>query len=327
MQKIISELFSNRIIQTLIVILFAWVLFELKYIILILLLAFIVMSGMKPLVRLLHIQGAPKPFAVGIPYLTLVGLIVLLSYGMWPAVSTQLSDFASNFPNYIEQALDYFRAGELEFSDSVVSAISNFISGGVSALLSLPQRMFIILIALVAVIALSIYLLWYPEYLSTRVERLGGATYRNVLPKIEHSMGMWIRGQLIISFAVGILTWLGLRLLGVESALTLALIAAVLEFIPYIGPTAAGLIAVIVVLPQSAFLAILVILLYVVIQIVESNILVPQVMKRMVNLHPITIIVGILIGGHFLGILGAVVTVPIMSIFTLIYKEIDLKNA
>ena len=126
-------------------------------------------------------------------------------------------------------------------------------------------------------------------------------------------MGMWLRGQLFLSFIVGLLVYIGLLILGVKYALVLALIAAILEIIPFIGPTIAAIPAILVGLTDSWIKALVVVILYFVVQQLENHIIVPKVMQKAVGLNPIVVIIVIMVGAKLGGIVGALIAVPVAA--------------
>jgi len=140
--------------------------------------------------------------------------------------------------------------------------------------------------------------------------------------KIEYRLGGWIRGQVLLCTMIGIACYVGLRLLGIEYALPLALIAAVLEIVPVIGPIISAIPAVIIAYVTSPSLAIAVIALYTLIQQLEYHLIVPSVMKTAVGLKPIVTIIALMVGGKLLGIAGAVLAIPILIVIMELSEEI-----
>ncbi|MBI2420934.1 MAG: AI-2E family transporter, partial [Candidatus Levybacteria bacterium] len=134
--------------------------------------------------------------------------------------------------------------------------------------------------------------------------------------------GAWLRGQVFLSFVIGFITWISLTVVGIEYALPLALLAGMLEVIPTLGPIIAAVPAVIVAFAVSPATAALVTVVYVIIQLAENNILVPKIMQKAVGLNPVAIIVAILIGGKVLGILGALLSIPFLSVLIIVYKQL-----
>ena len=139
------------------------------------------------------------------------------------------------------------------------------------------------------------------------------AGVRDAWNEIENRLGLWVRGQLILMAAIGAASGVLLTLLGVPSALLLALVAALTEAIPIIGPLLGAIPAVLVAATVSPELALIVAGAYLVIQIVEGNVLVPMVMRNTIGLSPFLVIVSLLIGGAVGGMVGALFAVPIAA--------------
>jgi predicted PurR-regulated permease PerM len=115
---------------------------------------------------------------------------------------------------------------------------------------------------------------------------------------------------MLLSLVIGLLTFIGLYFLDVKYALLLALLAGVFELIPFVGPVFSGGIAVLIALSTSFNLALYVLILFVIIQQLENNLLVPVVMKYTTNLNPAAILISILIGGTVFGFAGLILAVP-----------------
>jgi predicted PurR-regulated permease PerM len=143
-----------------------------------------------------------------------------------------------------------------------------------------------------------------------------------IISRVENKLGAWFRGQIVLSFTIGFTTWIALTLLGIPFAPPLAILAGILEIVPTIGPIIAGIPAVIVALSISPILAVVIIAVYIVIQMFENNILVPKIMERAVGLNPIVIIVGVMIGTKFMGVLGALLSVPFIATLAILFKNL-----
>jgi predicted PurR-regulated permease PerM len=134
-------------------------------------------------------------------------------------------------------------------------------------------------------------------------------------------LGDWLRGQLILGLIIGTLTLIGLLAFKVEFAVVLALIAGLTELIPIIGPFIGAIPAVIVAFSQDPVLALIVMGLYIVIQQLENNLIVPRVMSKATGLNPVIVIVSILVGGKVAGITGVILAVPTMIIITTFLED------
>jgi predicted PurR-regulated permease PerM len=139
-----------------------------------------------------------------------------------------------------------------------------------------------------------------------------------IVERIQLKLSRWFIGQLSLGFIVGSMSFVGLHLLGVPYALVLGIIAGILELIPYLGPTLSAIPAIIIAFTVSPILALLTLILYFLIQQFENYLIVPKVMEKSVNLHPVIIIIVILIGGKFAGITGAILAVPTATIISIV---------
>jgi predicted PurR-regulated permease PerM len=134
-----------------------------------------------------------------------------------------------------------------------------------------------------------------------------------VAERIGDRLGGWLRGQLTLSAIIGAMTLVGLWLIGVRYAVLLAIVAAVGEAIPLIGPIISAVPAVIIAFFHSTQQGLLTIGLYVLVQQLENNLVVPKVMEKAVALHPMVVMVALLAGGELLGVTGAVLSVPVAA--------------
>jgi predicted PurR-regulated permease PerM len=126
-----------------------------------------------------------------------------------------------------------------------------------------------------------------------------------------HVMGGYVRGVAIDAVAVGLLSWTGMWLLGVDFAFALGLITALGEFIPYVGPFAAAVPAVLIALLQSPMKAVWTLVVYAGIQQIEGHLLTPNIMRRETNIPQPLVIIALFAGGSVGGILGAIVSIPV----------------
>ena len=136
---------------------------------------------------------------------------------------------------------------------------------------------------------------------------------RDVWNAAETRLGMWVRGQLILMASIGVATSVAYTLLGVPASLLLGLFAALAEAIPIVGPLIGAIPAVLVAATVSPQLALVVAGVYVVIQLVEGNVLVPLVMRNTIGISPFLVILSVLIGGAAGGFAGALLAVPIAA--------------
>ena len=139
---------------------------------------------------------------------------------------------------------------------------------------------------------------------------------------LELQLGGWVRGQLLLMTVIGVVTYIGLTALGIPYALPLAIIAGLLEAVPNIGPTLASLPAIAIALfTISPTMAGIVVLLYVVIQQLENNIIVPKIMASAANVSPLIAIVVIITGLKLGGVVGTLLSVPLFLFVRTIIEQ------
>jgi predicted PurR-regulated permease PerM len=144
----------------------------------------------------------------------------------------------------------------------------------------------------------------------------------DVWDRIEEKLGGWVRGQLMLSAIIGVLSAAGYFLLGLDYWLALAIIAGVTEVIPFLGPILAGTAAVAVALTESPQTAIFTLIFVIALQQLENAVLVPRVLQNAVGLSPLSVILAVLIGGAILGPLGAIVAIPVAAAGQVLVMEL-----
>ncbi|PIT89191.1 MAG: hypothetical protein COU27_01675 [Candidatus Levybacteria bacterium CG10_big_fil_rev_8_21_14_0_10_36_7] len=324
-RKVIDYLYKNQLLTALFILTTAWILLQLKDVLVALFISYILVAALAPIADFLEKKSIPKTIAVLIAYLTALLGIALILLSLLPFLITQITTLFQQFPSYINNEINIFG---INIDSSKINPIitSELESIGRSSL-SITSRFFGGVFSTIAIIAISFYLLLGREKIKKSFASLfpqkSQAKALQIIEQSEDKLGSWLRGQIILSFAVGAITWLILTILGIEFALPLAVLAGLLEIIPTIGPIIAAIPAVIVALNISVPLAAVVTGSYILIQLTENNVLVPRIMQKAVGLNPIVIIIGIIVGGKTLGIIGALLSIPFISLIFLIAKSFD----
>jgi predicted PurR-regulated permease PerM len=139
---------------------------------------------------------------------------------------------------------------------------------------------------------------------------------------VEEKIGRWLVGQLALGFIIGVFYYVGLSLIGVKSALVLAVFGGFMEFIPYIGPILVGIPIIIIALSQSPLTAALALVIQIAIQQLENHVIVPKVMQKAVGLNPLVSIVALLVGAKLFGIVGMLLAIPVTTSISVVLTEI-----
>jgi len=149
---------------------------------------------------------------------------------------------------------------------------------------------------------------------------------RRAWNEIETRLGLWVRGQLILMGAIGVATGTAYAVLGLPGALLLALIAALTEAIPIVGPLLGAIPAVLVAATVSPELALVVAVIYLVFQLIESNVLVPLVMRNTIGISPLLVLFSLLVGAAVGGLIGAFLAVPLAASFEIVLSRLQARE-
>lgn len=226
----------------------------------------------------------------------------------WSGVmELQLQQLPDGVHQGVDDALGKVEQVTRQTMESVLEAMGSLI-GNLFVLIVVPFLVFYLLND-VEVIQKSIY------FFVPRKQRKPAV---KLWKDIDHSLGEYIRGQLIISLIVGILSLIGYYFIGLPYVLFLSVIVAISNIIPYFGPFIGAAPAVIVALITQPSLVLWIIVINSIIQVIEGNILAPWIMGRRLNIHPIFIIFALLIGAELGGLLGLILAVPIFVVMKLV---------
>ncbi len=250
-----------------------------------------------------------------------------------PVVQQVQNNFTQfRFIPTVTEALNYVQQ-VLGTATTVVSTTAIFgfnVVGGI----------FQVFFSLLVVFFLSLYLTKDLPDIRDYVENLLPKSYQTEFRDVLRRMGLiwqaFFRGQIILCLIIGVSTWIALTLVGMPGALVLAIVAGVLEIIPSLGPTTATIPAVLVALTQGSEVlepyginnvgfALITIGIYFIIQQVESSVLVPRIIGSSVNLHPIMVICGVVVGLSTGGILGAFLAAPLLASLRVLGSYIHAK--
>ncbi len=326
MKTSVVKLFSqNQLLTALLVLGIGWLVIEIRGVLIALFVSYILMAAISPYVELLRRLKIPKPIAVIIPYFIAIAFLFLIILSLLPFFVVQVELLFARFPSYLNQDvkfLDTFITGS-KLNALATSELENI---GKSAF-TITSKVFGGIFSAISVFAISFYFLLYRDTVRKSFASLFPKHLRDRVDKIsreaEDKLGSWLRGQIVLSGFIGVLTWIVLTFLGIDFALSLAVIAGILELIPTIGPILSAIPAIIVALNISIPMALFVAVSYFLIQLLENNILVPRIMGRAVGLNPIIIIIGIIVGGKLLGVAGALLAIPAISLLVVVYKNLE----
>ncbi len=305
------EISQRTILFTLGIVAAIWLLTQILDIILIIFVSIILMAAFKPSVDHLEKLKIPHSVSIVLVYLTIWLIFGAVVAGIVPPLVEQSRNLISRFPGAIA-GNEYLSLHGREISAQLLSEIGSI----PTSVVRLASGLFGNVLNVITTVVISFYLLLerknVDKILSEFITQSQAQKVERIISDVEFRLGGWIRGELLLMVCVGLMTFIGLTLLGVESALPLAILAGMLEIIPNIGPTISAIPAIIVALTIHPLLAVSTVALYILVQSLENNLLVPQIMSKSTGINPLVSIISLMIGFRLAGVAGAVLAIPLV---------------
>lgn len=309
-----------------------------KTVVLPVVLALIFYYLLRPILRLLEDFKIPRIWGILIIFLGVIGLITLLIVLVFPFLREQFQTLIMEFPDYFMQLLtnldaflrtsfvgDYYRGSSFDIeqliatlptniADTLQSTITTIITGITGFISTITS----VILSIVIVPFILFYLLKdgekLPEYFVKLLPPRFRDDTREVLSEADKQLGAYIQGQLIVAFCIGVMVYIGFLIIGMDYALLLGVLAMVTSVVPYLGPAIAITPAAIIALVTSPFMLVKLAVVWTVVQLVEGNLISPQVMGKTLYIHPITIIFVLLTAGSLFGIAGVILGIPMYAL-------------
>src|SRR6202790_592165 len=267
---------------------------------------------------------------------TLVFVIFLAALGAFvapaiPPLAQQAGDLIHQVPRYLQQAQDHSSAiGRLNdrfhLQQRVTDAINSSGGSALNGVVSAGTAIFGALADSLIAIILTVYFLVDMPRIRTTIYRLVPHTRRPrailLGDEVFSKVGAYVLGNVLISVITGAATFIWLIVFGVPYPLLLAIFVAVLDLVPIVGSTIAGVVVAAVALTVSLPVCVATIVVFVVFRLVEDYLLVPRIIGRVVKVPALITVVAVLIGGALLGIVGALVAIPIAAALQLLTREV-----
>lgn len=336
---------TGTIVKTLVILAGAWLLFYLRDLVLIVLTAVVIASAMEPAVRAFMKYKMPRILAVIMLYLVVLGVIAGLIYVFVPQVLNEVSGFATEVPNYLDN-LNRFGAynqyatifglpspenispGEIVAQAQQGFNLSSIFGNTFGAVASLFGGLFSFVLILVLSFYFTMSQTGVDDFLSVITPRKYRTYVLDLWDRSRHKIGLWMQGQVLLGVIIGVLVYLGLTILGVKHALLLAILAAMFELIPVFGPTLAAVPAVLIGFADGGLtIGLLVIALYVILQQFENHLIYPLVVTKVVGVPPLLVILGLIVGAKLAGFLGILISVPVVATLQELVHDLSTRKS
>lgn len=314
------EISHKTIIFTVLFLLGLWFVYQIRSVVLLLFVSFVLMTALCPIVNALQKFKLPRVLAIFLTFIFVIILFSLIVAGIVPALVEQSINLANTVSKIFSSYS--FVQWDINYLSSQLELVSKSAINIFKIILGLGSNVITVLTLFVFTFYLLMEREKFPVYLKILFnDKNKQKKYEDLLVSIEHKMGGWVRGELFLMLAIGVLTYLGLSMFRIPYALPLALLAGLLELIPNLGPTLAMIPAVLVGLTISPMLAGGIAIMYLVIQQLENNLIVPFVMKKSVGLNPLITLLSLMIGVTIGGVMGAILAVPIFITGAILLKH------
>ena len=321
MDKIYKIEISHRtIIFTIFFLILLQVVWIVRDVVFSLFIAFIIMSALKPAVIYLNKKKIGKSLSAFAIFILFIAIIILLLTQIFPPLISESLSLFKNLPDIVK------RLNPALGSYIKLDFLSQYLPNLATNLFTLIGSIFSNVFFVVSTLFFSFYFLIEEDFIKRFALRFFAEKdvdhVAQIFDRIEKRMSSWFWGELTLMTIIGVMTFIGLNLLGVRYSLPLALIAGLLEAVPNIGPVLSAVPAFVVAASQSYFLGLSTIVLYIIVQQIENNLVVPWVMRKMVGINPIITLIALIVGGRIGGVLGVLLAIPITLLLEIVVAEI-----
>lgn len=290
----------------------------------------IVFYLLNPVVDFLERRRIRRIYSILLLYLLVIGLITITIVSIIPFLKEQIMSLIDNIPRYVDVVENQTKqligsnfvnqaqqTTNINISDlatkvsdqaativnSTFTGVGNFIGALTEIIISIVTVPFILFYLLKDGKKLPVYIL---KFVPTQLKE---QTY-TVLSEMNHRLSSYIRGQIIVSFCIGFLLFIGYLIIGLDYASLLAVIAACTSIVPYLGPTIAITPAIIIAIVTSPLMLLKLVIVWTIVQLIEGKLISPQIMGKNLHIHPITIIFLLLTAGKLFGVVGIILAIP-----------------
>jgi len=341
----------NPYVRAIIFLLLAYVTYRffglVQHVVTLAVIAYIIAYLANPFLTFLERRRIRRGVGILLVVLIIFGLVVLASSLVF-AVAGQFADLLRQLPELVQSAtqwangflerysnVPFVRSLQQQLQSIATNSAETLSKSGlpfIQKLLSYNGAFFGGLVSVASTLAEALVVLILSIYMMSDYDKIG-LTLLRVFPRrwqpfvlelsqnVEHAVGGYLRGQLLIAASVGVMIWIGLSIFGVPQALAIGFLAGVTNIVPYLGVIIAIAPALLLAAPLGIWKIVAVIGVFVAVNQLEGHLLSPMILGRTTNLHPVTVVLAILTGVTLLGIPGALLAVPAAALGKLLLQE------
>lgn len=328
------DISTGIVFRTVLIILAFWFLYLIRDIIALLFISIILASAIDPIVYRMHRRKVPRSIGVFIVYLCMLTIIGLAVSFIIPTLVDQFQEFTQKLPDIAQKLENSFQGINTFFqtqhiavsTQSLLADLGEKMAASAGDIFNATLGIFNGFISAIIVLVMTFYMAIKEDGIKNFVISITPEKHKHYAGllelRIQRKIGRWMLGQISLMLIIFAMNFIALSILKVPFALTLAIFAGLMEMVPFIGPIVAAVPSVLVGLSVSPLTGLLVLIIYVFIQQFEGHIVIPQVMKKAVGLHPIAVIIALLIGFKLDGVLGALLAIPIATAISIFIGDL-----
>ncbi|MBW4081890.1 AI-2E family transporter [Paenibacillus sp. S150] len=293
---------------------------------------------LRPLVNFLETKKLNRTISILLIYLVFIGLFVLFWVLVWPTLREQIQNFIDNTPYLVQGLQNQFNKlqNDPTFSrfftgnTDLSARISGYLSDAITWVTNSMSNLIGVVSSIVVVIATFPIILYYmlkdghklSPILLSLVPKKFRKEGQDMLLDIDGALSGFIVTRVLLNVILGAMLYVGFLIIGLPYSLLLAVISIPLNFIPYVGSLLAAVPVVIVGFIESPTMAIWSLVIVVIAQQIQDNVLSPIIYGKSLDVHPLTTVVLVLVGGDFFGIIGVLIALPVYMILKIIFLRI-----
>lgn len=293
--------------------------------------------GLDPLVRFLERRSIKRPLAILSVVVVFFGVIGSLIWATAPTLVHQTEKFMAQAPSILEDAtkLDWVVRLDAQFGGAISNALNstgvyltdtknwpNLLGGVVQVGISIFNGFFAGLVIVILTIYFMASLSSFKAWLYRLVPKRSRENFENISEQIASSVGRYVIGQVSIAAINALLGFIAMSIVGVNYSVLLAFTTFFLAMIPLVGSLTGGIIVSLVALSTSPTTALIMAIYYVIYMQVEAYVISPRIMRRAVDVPGAVVVVAALAGGTLLGVLGALVSIPVAASLILVIRQV-----
>lgn len=318
----------ETILKIALVSLIFYLIFLVRDILVLIVFALIISILFNPAINFLQKRKIPRILASSLVYVSIFGFLGLLVYLIVPIFIFEIQQFSQFFPQYFEKLappLKELGISAFENFEIFLGSLGSWLVKASANVFGAISAIFGGIFSAIAIFTIAFFLSLEEKGLDRMINLLSPKRYEayllDVLHRSENKVAGWFGSRILAGLFVGLATFLACKILALEYAVSFAFLAGVLNLLPIVGPIITGLIIFLFTALDSWSRAIIISIIFFLIQQLEGNILTPILTKRFIGLPPVLVIIALMIGGKLWGVLGGILAIPLAGVVFEFFRD------